>query len=387
MTPTQALLILLRGCRRRSWLRTLLTRYADPLTALAAGREAWRECGADADSVSTLSAKPPIDDQDLRWLDGGSDRHVIAFGSADYPALLAQMSSAPPILLIQGDPVCLWQPQIAIVGSRQASPAGCEHAHWFAAKLAQAGFTITSGLADGIDAAAHQAALAAGRTIAVVATSPERVYPPRHIELAGQIAQNGAIVSEHPPGTPPKREHFPSRNRIIAGLSLGTIVIEAAQRSGALITARLAAEAGREVFAVPGSIRNPLARGCHQLIRNGATLIDEPEQVLESLQPTAQLLRDALRERLGIKPVAATETSRRTEQKAVPASALFQPDSVTKTQLWQALDHDLADVDTLVARTGLTAAAISSMLLLMELDGHITHSHGRYARHSRFEGV
>ena len=240
--------------------------------------------------------------------------------------------------------------------------------------LAASGLSVISGLAAGIDTAAHEGALAAGgRTIAVVATGVDIPYPSRNAALRARIAAEGAIVSEHPPGTPARPGQFPRRNRIIAGLALGTVVVEAAHRSGALITARLAADAGREVFAIPGSIHNPRARGCHRLIRQGAALVETPQEVIEALAPVAEGLAESLRVRLasGMQPEGRAECSH---------SASNSEHGTDYKKLWRALDHAPTGMDALVSRTGLTAATLSSMLLLMELDGRVAVEHGRYSR-------
>ena len=305
----------------------------------------------------------------------------------DYPALLQRAPHPPDVLHVAGDPMLLWHPAVAIVGSRGPSAAGAEHAHAFARALARAGYCIVSGLAAGIDAAAHRGALAAnGRTIAVLGCGVDVVYPPRNRELHAEITAKGAVVSEYPPGTPARQGQFPRRNRIVAGLTLGTVVIEAALRSGALITARLAAEAGREVFALPGSIRNPKARGCHRLIRDGAALVESPEEVLAALSPLAHSLADALRGRLasadaleGRRPPATSQNAlEEPGGTALPAPPANEDPKYQK--LWQALGHDPTSMDALATRTGLTAAELSSMLLLMELDGHVAVEHGRYSR-------
>ena len=233
--------------------------------------------------------------------------------------------------------------------------------------------TVTSGLASGIDAAAHAGALDAGaHTVAVMATGPDRVYPPAHRDLATRIAHHGALVCEFVPGTEARREHFPSRNRIIAGLALGTLVVEAAERSGALITARLAGDAGREVFAIPGSIHNPVARGCHRLIRQGAALVETADEVIAALGPVASDLADALRARLHDGAAAAPAT---------PATSGDNDPAVR--QVLAALAFDPVGIDQLAQRTGLTVAALSSMLLHMEMQGLVSAEHGRYSRRSR----
>jgi DNA processing protein len=239
------------------------------------------------------------------------------------------------------------------------------------------GCAVTSGLAGGIDSQAHAGALAAcGITIAVVGTGVDVVYPAGNAALAARIAERGAIVSEFPPGTSARAQHFPQRNRIIAGLSLGTFVVEAALRSGSLITARLAGEAGREVFALPGSVHNPMARGCHRLIRDGARLVETAGEIIEELRPLAQRLGERLRATLAQADVP--EAAQLPAAMTPGRERLADPDY---RRLWDALGYDPAPVDVLVRRSGLTAPAISSMLLLMELDGFITvGANGRYGR-------
>ncbi|KGM51415.1 DNA processing protein DprA, partial [Lysobacter daejeonensis GH1-9] len=230
-----------------------------------------------------------------------------------------------------------------------------------------------------------EAALATGGlTLAVIGTGPDVPYPRSHAGLHARIAEHGAVVSEHPPGTGPQRQHFPSRNRILAGLTLATLVIEAAERSGALITARQASEAGREVFAVPGSIHNPLARGCHRLIREGAGLVESANEVIAALAPLAAELADDLRTRLAAPTSAGhgvvTTTGQPRERDSTPVQRGGPADDPDYQNLWQALGHDPTGMDQLVARTGLTAAQLSSMLLLMELEGRVSSKHGRYHR-------
>ena len=239
--------------------------------------------------------------------------------------------------------------------------------------LARAGVCVASGLAAGIDTAAHEAALAAGGlTLAVLGAGHDQPYPPSQAPLQSRIAETGVVVSEYPPGTPPRRSQFPARNRILAGLALGTLVVEAGLKSGAVIPAKQAAASGREVFALPGSIDNPLSRGCHQLIRDGAQLVESPDEILTALPPLATGLGMALERRL-----ALFEDPDRTSN---PASADAESPEGDPHGLWQALGHDPTDMDQLVSRTGLTAASLSSMLLVMELQGRVSVEHGRYSR-------
>ncbi|MBD9480218.1 DNA-processing protein DprA [Pseudoxanthomonas sp. PXM02] len=357
--------------------RRLLERCGSPAAALAAGTDAWREDGLDGSQIARLRGGDA--DGALarteRWLQAPG-HHLVGWHDADYPAPLRAMSSPPLALFVDGDPGLLWRPAVAIVGSRTPTSGGRDNAHYFARSLASAGIVVVSGMARGIDAVAHEAALAvgSGTTVAVVGTGPDVTYPPAHDRLRDRLAAQGAVVSEHPPGTPALRSHFPARNRILAGLTLGTLVVEAAEQSGALITARQAGEAGREVFAVPGSIHNPKARGCHRLIRDGAALVEEPREVVDALAHLAADLADALRARLGEAESGVI---------AGPGETPFRQDRDYQC-LWEALGHDPTGMDQLVSRTGLTAAELSSMLLVMELDGLVTAEHGRYQRKTGF---
>jgi DNA processing protein len=297
-------------------------------------------------------------DADLRWIES-SGAAAIPCTSPQYPELLSHTHRAPPVLYVLGDTGVLSSRQLAIVGARNASAGGLDTAREFASHLARVGLTITSGLALGVDGAAHQAALdVQGSTVAVCACGLDRVYPARHRKLAARIRERGALVSEFPPGTEPRAQHFPQRNRIISGLSIGTLVVEAAITSGSLITARHALEQGREVFAVPGSIRNPLARGCHMLIRNGAALVESADQLLAELPNflRAQTLANAAR---------AGEVGRELDK--------------DYEMLLDALGFEPASIDVLVARTGLPGESIASMLLILELQRRVApHPGGRY---------
>jgi DNA processing protein len=341
-------------------LRGLVARHGSAAAALA---EACRDAAIAAPARDWLRAPDAaLLDADLRWLDQPGQR-LIVHAEADFPALLRDIPQAPAALFVVGDASHLWAPQIAIVGARSATASGLANARSFAREIALAGNVVTSGLAEGIDGAAHAAALdAGGATIAVLGTGPDVVYPRRHRALAMRVAAHGALVSEFPPGTPGKPENFPRRNRIIAGLSLGTLVIEAGLASGSLITARLAAEQGREVFALPGSIHSPLARGCHRLIRDGAQLVETAAEVLEPLRGIGARLADHLRERLA--------------DPAAPAPAY----DAEYARLLASIDHAPAALDELAARSGLGIAALSSMLLVLELDGAVIAAEGgRYA--------
>jgi DNA processing protein len=259
-------------------------------------RASLAELGLTTRTIAWLVAPDEtLIDADLRWLDR-SGGVLLPATAADYPPLLRESPDAPAVLYVRGETQVLRDPQLAMVGSRNPTAGGRSTARDFASFFARAGLTITSGLALGIDAACHEGALVAGGpTIAVLGCGLDQTYPREHQSLAERIAAQGALISEFPPGTKPMPACFPQRNRIIAGLSHGTLVVEAAQRSGSLITARLAGVAGREVFAIPGSIHNPLARGCHQLIRQGAKLVERPEDVLCELKISLldQLLESA----------------------------------------------------------------------------------------------
>lgn len=355
-------------------IRQLLAHFGSIQAVASANGQQLKAAGAPAAAIQWL-LDPDLERiaADHAWLDQ-PDHHLLGCDHEDFPALLQAAPRAPAALFVDGDPQWLWFAQIAIVGSRNPTEGGRANARDFARALARSGLVVTSGLADGIDACVHQAALDEGRpTIAVVATGPDLVYPARHRALADAIAAQGAIVTEYPPGTPAQREHFPMRNRIIAGLSLGTLVVEAAQRSGALITAREAAEAGREVFALPGSIHNPMARGCHRLIRDGAALVETAKEITDALAPQAAQLAQALRGRLEPGPAVANDDGEAAE---LPGATEQDPDYL---RLLAALGHDPVPIDVLAQRTGLTVDTLSSMLILMELDGRVSAAHGRYA--------
>jgi len=300
-------------------------------------------------------------EQDMQWL-AQPGNHLLRITDAAYPARLRALGNPPSALFLHGDPDLLSLPQVAIVGSRNPSTGGRRNAHDFAAHLAAAGLVISSGLATGIDSAAHRGALDAdGLTLAVTGNGLDRVYPAKNRTLAHEIAMGGLLVSEFPTGTPPLPGHFPRRNRILAGLGLGTLVVEAALKSGSLITARLATESGREVFAIPGSIHNPMARGCHQLIRDGAKLVETADHILEELAP----LLDTTRLEEHSPPTQGTGSGQ--------VEAAMDPQH---RQLLDAMGFDPVTTDELVERTGFPAAEVSSILLLLELQGHVSSAAG-----------
>ncbi|MCF7985444.1 MAG: DNA-processing protein DprA [Thiohalocapsa sp.] len=343
----------------------LLERFGSVAAVLAADAEALSQAGLSAQSVRGLRApEEAAIDAALAWAAHDS-ACILALDDPRYPPQVASIDAPPPLLFVRGDPLLLSDPQLAVVGTRNPTRGGLDTSRAFAAHLAGIGLCIGSGLALGIDAAAHHGALQTGRTIAVLGTGPDRVYPAAHRELARRIAENGALVTEFPPGTGPRPGHFPRRNRLISALALGTLVVEAAPGSGSLITARYAAEQGREVFAIPGSIHNPLARGCHILIRQGAKLVDSADQILEELVP--QLARFTM-------PPAAD---------APPDGDPPELDADYR-QLLDCMGHDPAAPDELIARSGLSAQSVSSMLLLLELQGHVSsHPGGRYSLRGR----
>ncbi|MCU0970647.1 MAG: DNA-processing protein DprA [Gammaproteobacteria bacterium] len=304
-------------------------------------------------------------ERDLTWAEQPGN-HVITLADSAYPALLRETSGCPLLLFVHGNPDALALPQLAIVGSRNPTEGGRRTTHEFAAHLAAAGIVVTSGMALGIDAAAHEGALAAGGvTVAVTGTGLDRVYPARHRELAHRIAAAGALVSELPPGTPPMPANFPRRNRIVSGLALGTLVAEASLQSGSLITARLATEQGREVFAIPGSIHSPLSRGCHALIRQGAKLVE-----------TAQDIIDELPALLG--HLASSQSAARGVSTDARGAAALEADH---RHLLELMGYDPVTADELASRSGWSIAEVSSTLLLLELQGWVSSQPGgRYCR-------
>ena len=344
-----------------------LRRHAAPLGELA---EAWL---ARPDEVQLAA--------DLAWLAEPGHR-LLRCTEADFPPQLENIPQPPAVLFVVGDASLLLYPQVAIVGARGASAAGLAHARAFARALADAGFAITSGMADGIDGAAHTAALDAGaKTLAVIGTGADRVYPRKHHALARRIAAHGVLVSEFPPGTPARPDHFPRRNRIISGLALGTLVIEAGLRSGSLITARLAAEQGREVFALPGSIHNPLARGCHRLIRDGARLVETATEIVETLTPAARMLGGELAARLDAVGGETLGPAQAEGGADLACAHSGEWGDSEYRRLLAELGHAPTTLDELVQRTGQSAAALSAMLLMLELEARVEPLPGnRYQR-------
>ena len=351
-------LIRAKGLRNAHAL-TLLERFGSAEAVCAATASQWLAVGAERNKVQLPDADDAQVQADAAWLAGGADRHLITLLDARYPEALKTITTPPLAWFVRGDCALLSQPQVAMVGARAATPQGLENARGFAAELSRRGVLITSGLAVGVDGAAHQGALdAKAPTIAVCGTGLDRVYPARHKALAQAILDGGgALVSEFAPGTESIAANFPRRNRIISGLSLGVLVVEASRESGSLITARRAVEQGREVFAIPGSIHNPLAKGCHQLIREGAKLVECVDDVLLELAPK---LGAWLREQGPVAAVAAGTNS----------------DDVATAKLLAALTDAPQSVDALITATGLPPEQINTALLTLELDGRAAPAAG-----------
>jgi DNA processing protein len=327
--------------------------------------DVWRErAGISAHARDYLSRAPPPTAAELRWLDGPR-HHLIPFTDPRYPRLLASIEHPPILLYAAGNPEALGEPQLAAVGSRNPTRAGRETAFEFAHALAERGLAIVSGLALGIDTAAHRGALAAqGVTLAVLGSGIDVVYPAENRELSRSLQHEGLLLSAFPLGTPPRRANFPRRNRIIAGLAMGILVVEAAHGSGSLITARAARDLGRSVFAVPGSISNPLSRGCHELIKRGANLAETADDILSGLNFSAFFGR-------------GPRDGRGAAERAADAPGMDKDHKI----LLDALGFDPADLDMLIVRTGFKPEAVSSMMLILELEGHVQAAPGgRYSR-------
>lgn len=355
----------------------LLQRFGSPQAVFTAAPQEWINFGLKPALIEYLQHPDwQAVHRDIAWLQGVNN-HLIPLTHPHYPTYLRHIPAPPPLLFVHGNVQLLSQIPLAMVGTRHPSVEGAHIARQFAAGLAQAGFTVVSGLALGIDAASHQGALAAtGRTIAVAGTGLDQVYPAQHLELAHQISEKGALVSEFPPGTSPIAANFPQRNRIISGLSLGTVVIEASTKSGSLITARYAIEQGREVFAVPGALSNPQSRGCHMLIKDGAKLVESPEDIIEELR-----LHLPLMPTLEIPVISSTPPTVPTPAPPITAALpLFEPD-MEYSALLKYMGTTATSIDKLVDASGLTAEAISSMLLILELQGVVkSQSGGLYIR-------
>lgn len=361
MNPTQCWLASLRlqgvgPVRFREWLKL----FSNITHIFAATKQDLQSAGLSLQQIHEIHS---IDwrtvEKDLRWIEQ-HQVHVITSDDEYYPVLLKEIHDAPLVLFVRGDKNVLMQPQIAIVGSRNPTPTGNELAKQYAHELTKAGLVVTSGLASGIDAASHRGALSAsGKTIAVMGTGLQHIYPAAHRKLAEEIAAQGALVTEFLPDTRAMQQNFPMRNRIISGLSLGVFVVEAAERSGSLITARCALEQNRDVFALPGSVLNPLARGCHQLIKQGAKLIEKVADILEELPS----LKGVVSEAALVKPADRPNT-------------IYE----SLSQLLTQIGYEVTPLDVIIARSGLTAGEVSSMLLSLELKGYVQIAPGGYVR-------
>lgn len=367
----------------RQTARRLLAAFGEPAAVLSASESALTTAVGPALARSLREPAEGLTDLVTRtqvWLAAETGRSILTLGDPDYPAIWLQLPDPPLLLYAHGDLALLQRPAVAIVGSRRPTPDGAEHAHQFAAALSVAGLTVVSGMAEGVDGAAHQGALDAaggrGGTIAVVGTGLDRVYPRQHHALARRIATEGLLLSEYALGTAPLPANFPQRNRLIAAHALGTLVVEAALKSGSLITARLASEAGREVFAIPGSIHNPQSRGCHALIRQGAKLVESTQDVLEEL-------------RLGPAQRSAPPSDRRPGHRAADddlaperdaqAGALPAPGPTPGDvdPVLEALGWSAATLEVLQLRTGWSASELSVRLLELELAGLVTRLPGQ----------
>ena len=341
------------GPGRKSLLDVLGQFEGNPARIRSCPTAVLKASGLAREAIARIrSREHPQVAADLAWA-ASSHNHLVCYYDSTYPELLRQIANAPVLLYASGNLSLLHEPQIAIVGSRHCTPGGAQNAFDFSFQLAAAGFTITSGMALGIDSAAHRGALeSSGKTIAVTGTGLDLVYPARNQQLAGKILERGLVVSEFPLGTPARPANFPQRNRVISGLALATLVVEAARRSGSLITARLAAEQGREVLAIPGSIHNPQSRGCHQLIRDGAAIVESPADIATVLAgPCLQLDQNTS---LAVDP-EIDDASRR---------------------LLDVIGYDPVDCDILVQRSGLTIDKLSSMLLVLEMNDLIQSAPG-----------
>ncbi|MFZ1344829.1 DNA-processing protein DprA [Thiothrix eikelboomii] len=375
-------------------LNRLLNHFGSAVAALDGSDVELAKAGLKPDTLQNLRSVPiEAALADLEWLHRAQHRHILVPEDPRYPKLLRDLKAAPPILFVAGQPELLNEPQLAMVGSRTPTTYGKENAQAFAQYLAKHGITVTSGLALGIDAVSHQGALeAGGTTIAVIATGLDIIYPAKNRSLAERIVEHGAIVSEFPIGVKPQAQNFPRRNRIISGLSLGSLVVEAALQSGSLVTAQHALEQGREVFAIPGSIHSPLAHGCHRLIRQGAKLVETAADILEELTPQlhAYLGSTALPTALALsttqaskpikpaKPLSFLKSLTTQENTEERSEAKLDPE---EQQILATIGLEPIPIDQIVLQTGLTPDVVSSMLLMLELQGYIAAcGGGRYQR-------
>ena len=346
----------------------LLKKIGKPEEIVKIPKSELQKSGLDEKAINFIK-NPPAEkiNPSLNWAKtkGNTIRTLFC---QPYPEMLREIRDAPPLLYIKGDEQLLKEPQIAVIGSRQPTPGGRAITKKFSHEIAKAGLLINSGMADGVDAVAHNTALQSSSTVAVVATGPDKIYPAKNKPLAERIAKQGVLVSEFPVGTEPVRANFPRRNRIISALSLGVVVIEAARKSGALITARLAAEQGKEVFAVPGSIYNPKAQGCHYLIQQGAQLVEKAEDILLELQPQLEYY------------VQKGSTNKKTRKEGATVEMNQVKLSDTHTRVLESMGYDPVDVNTLVERCQLSTQAVSAALLALEIENYVGEDGGLYTR-------
>ena len=343
----------------------LLAYFGSPERIVLAPRQELRQLLTEknAAAIGSRSAQEKVHQQlqyTQAWYESSNAHHILTLESPLYPSRLKSLPDAPVVLYVIGDPLLLKEPQIAIVGSRRPTPSGCRIAKEFSEQLSRSGLIITSGMAMGIDAAAHQGTLSIyGGTIAVLGTGVDQIYPARHKDIYSLIAAHGALVSEFPLGTTPYAGNFPKRNRIISGLSLGVLVVEAALESGSLISARMAAEQGREVFAVPGSVINPLSKGCHKLIRDGAVLVESADDILLELAPQLQ------------------------QQMHVPSHTSIEKPQTTdplRLKIIESMGYEVISIDELSQLCGIACQELSVLLTEMELDGVIEATPGGFIR-------
>jgi len=358
---------LVRGNLPPSVLFNLLESFNSTAAIFNAPAQQLQSAGLSDEQIDRLQNIAPADvERDLAWLDN-TGHGILFYDDPAYPQKLLEINDPAYALFYIGDADYLQQPQLAIVGSRSPSASGKQIAEDFAQHLSNAGITITSGLAYGIDAASHKGALkGTAGSVAVVANGLHNIYPKQNTALAQSISQNGCIVSESPVGIEPHKGLFPRRNRIISGLSLGTLVVEAAIQSGSLITSRHAMEQGREVFAIPGSIHNPLSKGCHMLIKSGAKLVEAASDILEELLPL-------------VNSNSIRHTSPAENKQIAQEESHIELDS-SYQMLLKHMEYEPVAIDELVERSNLGVSEIASMLLILELQGHVVSQSGRYSR-------
>jgi len=359
----------------RTRRRELLTEFPDLPRLLSMNAATLRAMGMTADAITAIQAWQQQDEahaavRDVRLIQDSCRKHgigILTWMDTDYPEQLRHIHDAPLVLYTLGDTELLARDQIGIIGSRKATPAGLDHARRFAAELSARELLVTSGLALGVDGAAHAGALDAGfLTLAVIGCGLDRIYPHQHRRLGERVIAQGLVISEYPPGTPARAAHFPQRNRIISGLSRGVLVVEAGLRSGSLITARMALEQGREVFAIPGSVHSPVARGCHHLIKQGARLVETVDDILEELGAWWS-------------PPLTPESASEPEPKRHDNGLLAGLDS-REIAVFKALGYDPQSTDALSSATGLPADQLMQSLLLLELQGLVSSAPGGFQK-------